>query len=73
MEDGENIETMFGRFQTLVHGLQALGKSYTTPDHVRKILRSLTKQWRPKVTAIQEAKDLNALRLEDLMSSLKAH
>jgi len=29
--------------------------------------------WRPKVTAIEEAKDLNTLSVEDLVSSLKVH
>ena len=43
METDESIEGMFGWFQTLCHGLKALGKSYTTTDHVRKILRSLPK------------------------------
>ena len=73
MEFDESIENRFGRFQTLCHGLKALGKSYTTTDHVRKILRSLPKQWRPKVTAIQEAKDLSTLRMEELLSSLRVH
>ena len=30
-------------------------------------------RWRPKVTAIEEAKDLNTLSVEDLVSSLKVH
>ena len=70
MEADESIENMFGRFQTLCHGLKALGKSYTTADHVRKILRSLPKQCKPKVTTIQEVKDLSTLRMKDLLSSL---
>jgi len=40
---------------------------------VSKILRSLPARWRPKVTAIEEAKDLNTLSVEDLFSSLKVH
>jgi len=40
---------------------------------VSKILRSLPARWRPKVTAIDEAKDLNTLSVEDLVSSLKVH
>jgi hypothetical protein len=64
---------MFSRFQVLVSGLQVLDKSYTTTDHVRKILRSLPPKWRPKVTAFQEAKDLDLVSLEDLISSLKTH
>ncbi|KAH9716423.1 hypothetical protein KPL71_021459 [Citrus sinensis] len=35
-----------------------------------KISRSLPKEWRPKRTAIEEAKDLNTLPLDDLIGSL---
>ena len=57
----------------LVSGLQILKKSYVASDHVSKIIRSLHARWRPKVTAIEEVKDLNTLSVEDLMSSLKVH
>jgi len=73
MKEDENIETMYSRFQTLVSGLQILKKSYVASDHVNKILRSLPAKWRPKVTTIEEAKDLNTLSVEDLISSLKCH
>jgi len=73
MKDDESIEEMYSRFQTLVCGLQILKKSYVTSDHVSKILRCLPTRWRPKVTAIEEAKDLNTLSVEDFMSSLKVH
>ncbi|KAK2434968.1 gag-protease polyprotein [Trifolium repens] len=73
MKDNENIESMYSRFKILVAGLQVLKRSYTTSDHVRKILRSLPLRWRPKVTAIQEAKDLDTLGLEELISSLMSH
>jgi len=73
MKEDENIETMHSRFPTLVYGLQILKKSYVAFDHVNKILRSLPAKWRPKVSAIEEAKDLNTLSVEDLISSLKCH
>jgi len=73
MKDDETIEEMYSRFQTLVSGLQILKKSYVASDHVSKILRSLPTRWRPKVTAIEEAKDLSTLSVEDLVSSLKFH
>jgi len=73
MTEDETIDAMFSRFQILVSGLQVLKKSYTTADHVKKILRSLPVKWRPKVTAIEEARDLNALSLENLISSLNCH
>jgi len=73
MREDENIETMYSRFQTLVSGLQILKKRYVASDHVNKILRSLPAKWRPKVTAMEEAKDLNTVSVEDLISSLKCH
>ncbi|GAV76622.1 UBN2 domain-containing protein, partial [Cephalotus follicularis] len=42
-------------------------------EMVRKILRCLPRSWMPKVTAIEEAKNLNVLALEDLLGSLMTH
>ena len=73
MEEDETIETMFSRFQTLVAGLKVLDKGYSTADHVKKIIRSLPKQWRPMVTALKLAKYLNIISLEELVISLISH
>ncbi|MCI17092.1 aspartyl-tRNA synthetase, partial [Trifolium medium] len=73
MEKGETIETMFTRFQTLVAGLQVLKKSYTTYDHIQKILRCLPIEWRPKVTAIEECQNLKTMAIETLISNLRSH
>lgn len=54
-----------------INNLRSLGKTYPNQDHVRKILRSLPRQWRLKVTVIQEAKDLSTLALEELWESIK--
>src|SRR4051812_26813150 len=40
MEEDENIEAMFSRFQTLSAGLRVLDKGYTKVDHVKKILEA---------------------------------
>ncbi|XP_074277222.1 uncharacterized protein LOC141600865 [Silene latifolia] len=48
-------------------------REFESEDIVRKILRSLSDKWQPKVTAIQEAKDLSKLSLNELMGSLMAH
>ncbi|XP_038882257.1 uncharacterized protein LOC120073484 [Benincasa hispida] len=58
MDANETISEMFTRFTNIVNALKGLGKSYTTSENVRKILRSLPKSWEAKVTMIQEAKDL---------------
>lgn len=48
VNNDENIESMFSRFHVLVFGLQVLNKSYTTVDHMKKILRSLPVKFIPK-------------------------
>ena len=73
MLEYENIDEMTTRFMHIINQLKALGKRYSNAEMVRKILRSLSKAWRPKVTTIQEAKDLNVLSLDALIRSLKTH
>ena len=73
MTPEESISDMYTRFTNIINALNALGKSYTNSDLVRKILRSLPKSWEAKVTAIQEAKDLTKLPLEELLGSLMTH
>ncbi|GAV85804.1 zf-CCHC domain-containing protein/UBN2 domain-containing protein, partial [Cephalotus follicularis] len=57
----------------ITNSLKNLGKSYPNEELVRKILRCLPKSWTPKVTAIEEAKDLSTLPLEQLLGSLMTH
>jgi hypothetical protein len=73
MEEDENIEEIFSRFQTLVVGLRVLNKGYTTADHVKKMIRSPLKKWRPMVTALKVSRDVNSTTMEELISSLKSH
>src|ERR1044072_6362961 len=73
MEDHESVEAMCSRFQMLIAGLRVLNKGYSTSDHVKKIIRSLPTKWRPMVTALKVAKDLNSISLEELISSLRSH
>ncbi|MQL90502.1 hypothetical protein Taro_023093, partial [Colocasia esculenta] len=69
----ENITQMYNRFSSIVVGLSSLGKNLSNKETVRKILRSLTLSWTPKVTAIEEAHDLTKLSIDNLIGSLMAH
>ncbi|WJX46325.1 hypothetical protein P8452_33140 [Trifolium repens] len=73
MQEDESIDQMYGRFTIIINELNSLGKTYTTHEKIRKLLRCLTKNWRHIVTAITESKDLSQMKLEDLIGSLKAH
>nr|KYP47488.1 hypothetical protein KK1_030885 [Cajanus cajan] len=57
MEESESIQTMFGRFQTIVNELSFLGRTYDNFDHIEKLLRILTRKWRPQVTAQRASKN----------------
>src|ERR1044072_1078268 len=50
-----------------------MDKGYSIADHVKKVIRSLTKKWRPMVTALKMAKVLNKISLEELINSLRSH
>ncbi|GAV57790.1 zf-CCHC domain-containing protein/UBN2 domain-containing protein [Cephalotus follicularis] len=73
MNENEDIKSMFSRFTNIINALQALDKIYSNSEMVRKILRCLPRSWIPKVTAIEEAQNLNVLTLEDLLRSLMTH
>ncbi|GAV68746.1 UBN2 domain-containing protein, partial [Cephalotus follicularis] len=73
MLENENISSMYARFNDIINALKGLGQIYTNHELVSKILRCLPKSWEPKVTAIEEAKDLSTLPLEDLLGSLMTH
>ncbi|EHA8586596.1 putative girdin-like [Cocos nucifera] len=64
---------MFTKFTEIINTLNGLGKIYSDYDLICKVLRSLPKDWEAKMTAIQEAKDLTKLSLEELMGSLMTH
>ena len=73
MKENETIVEMITRFTDIVNGLEALGKTYKKSEKVMKILRSLPSKWHTKVTAIQEAKDLTKLPMEELIGSLMTY
>ncbi|KAG8499227.1 hypothetical protein CXB51_005730 [Gossypium anomalum] len=65
----EGIKEMSDRFAHIING-KALGKSYPNKEMVKKMLNSLPASWEPKLTVIEESKDLNSLFLDELIGSL---
>ena len=64
---------MYTRFTHITNEIKSLGKTLTTEELVRKILRFLPRSWEAKVTAIQEAKDLKTLSLDELIGNLQTY
>ncbi|GJX53624.1 hypothetical protein Tco_0281993 [Tanacetum coccineum] len=71
--DDETIDCAFFRFNTIITSLKALDESFSSRNHVRKFLRAFPSKWHPKVTAIEESKDLSKLSLDELVGNLKVY
>ena len=50
-----------------------MGEIYDQPKIFRKILRSLTENFRPKVTALTESKDMDSISVDELVGSLQSY
>ncbi|VFQ89818.1 unnamed protein product [Cuscuta campestris] len=73
MKEGEKIDDMFDRFSKIINDLHALKKTYANKDLVRKILRSLTPEWRSKADAIYESIGVSNVTIDWLRGNLKTY
>ena len=70
MSADECFDEFHAKLNDIVNFAYNFGEIYDQPKIVRKILRSLTKDFRPKVTAITESKDVNSITVDELVGSL---
>ena len=70
MSDDEFFAKFYAKLNDIVNSAYNLGEIYDQTKIVRKILRSLTEDFRPKVTAIIESKDVNSIPVDELVGSL---
>nr|KYP38695.1 hypothetical protein KK1_040039 [Cajanus cajan] len=63
MNQNESIQDMQKRFIHIINHLASLGKVFPNEDLINKVLRCLSREWQPKVTAIAESKDLTTMSL----------
>uniref|UniRef100_A0A151UHH4 UBN2 domain-containing protein n=1 Tax=Cajanus cajan TaxID=3821 RepID=A0A151UHH4_CAJCA len=73
MNPHENIEDMQKRFAHIINHLASLGKLFSNEDLINKVLRCLSREWQPKVTAITESKNLSTMSLASLFGKLQEH
>ncbi|GJZ13747.1 hypothetical protein Tco_0548977 [Tanacetum coccineum] len=67
----ETIDSSFTRFNAIVTSLKSLDPHYSSKNHVRTFLHAFPLKWRAKVTAIEEAKDMATLPLDELIGNLR--
>ena len=73
MSDDESFDEFYAKQNDIVNSAYNLGEIYDQPKIVRKILRSLTENFRPKVTAITESKDVKSIPDDELVGSLQSY
>ena len=69
----EPIRDMVGRMNALINALKNMGKEYSTLELNRKLLNALSSEWKIKVIAIEEAKNLTTTPLDEIVGSLLTH
>ena len=73
MDDEEDIASYFLRVAELVNSFKVLGENIEESTIVQKILRSLLDRFDSKVSAIEEMKDLDTLKMDELHGILIAY
>ena len=72
MTNDESFDEFYAKINDIVNSAYNLGEIYDQPKIVRKIFRSLTEDFRPKVTAITESKDVDSVPVDELVGSLQS-
>jgi hypothetical protein len=73
MLEDETFGELYTRINDLRNLMVSLGKMVSDVQLIRKILRSLPKRFRIKVTTIEESKDLESMKIEELVGSLQTY
>ena len=66
MKDEENVAAYIICVDEIVNTIKGLGETFTEPMIVQKVLRSLPLRFDAKVFVIEEMKDLDSLKMDEL-------
>ena len=69
MSDDKFFDEFYDKLNDIVNFAYNLGEIYDQP----KIIRSLTEDFRPKVTVITESKDVDSIPVDELVGSLQSY
>ena len=73
MSEDKSFDSFYGKLNKVVIGKFNLGEKMEDSKIVMKILRSLLESFYAKVTAIEESKDLDEIKIQELISSLQTY
>lgn len=70
MHENQNFYFFCSKLSDIVNSSFNLEEPILDSKVVRKILRSFLERFRPKVTIIEESKDIDSIRIDKLVSSI---
>ena len=73
MREDESFDSFYSKLNEVVVGKFNLGEKTKDSKIVRKILQSLPESFRANVTAIEESKDLDDIKVQELIGSLQTY
>ena len=73
MSEDESFDTFYSKLNEVVVSKFNLREKTEDSKIVRKILRSLPKSFRAKVTEIEESKDLDDIKVQELIGFLQTY
>ena len=73
MSEDESFDSFYSKLNEVVIGKFNLREKTEDYKVVRKILQSLLESFRANVTAIEESKDLDDIKVQELVGSLQTY
>ena len=71
MPNDESFDEFYAKLNDIINFAYNLGEIYDQPKIVRKILRSLTENFRPNVSAITKSKNVDSIPVDKLVGSFQ--
>nr|TKR89970.1 hypothetical protein D5086_0000238150 [Populus alba] len=73
MAEGESLDGYLAKFFTTVNNLKSLGEDVSENRIVQKLLMSLSRRYKSIVSIIEETRDLDVLRAEEVIAYVKVY
>nr|XP_034887380.1 uncharacterized protein LOC118027972 [Populus alba]TKR79524.1 hypothetical protein D5086_0000271580 [Populus alba] len=73
MEDSESLDGYLAKFLATVNNLKSLGEDVSENRIMQKLLMILSRRYKSIVSIIEETRDLDVLRAEEVIASVKVY
>ena len=73
MKEDELFDEFYAKLKDIVNSAFNLGETILEPKGERKVLRSLLERFHPKITVIEESKDIDKIPLTELVGNLQTY